>query len=56
MPFDGTDFPRRSGGSGRAVRRGHVIGVLILLLAALMLFLPISAGAIVDISRYLSGH
>jgi hypothetical protein len=58
MPFDATDFdpdPRPPQPPKRNVVKERVLCGLAMALALILLVLPISAGALVDMARYVSG-
>ncbi len=56
MPFDGAGWPKPQEGSGepRPSRRGELVGLVLLVTAALLLLLlPVSMAALVDLVAYL---
>ena len=54
MPFDGTDYrPEKQGPQKRPSLSDAVVCYGIAVFAAMMLLMPISVGALVDIVRYL---
>ena len=55
MPFDGTGFPHRRPGRGRATKGDYVVSFIIIAIAFGLLVMPISLTALVDIVRYVRG-
>jgi hypothetical protein len=59
MPFDATDFdpaPKPMPAPKRNLVKERVLCGLAMMLALFLLVLPISAGALVDMARYVGGR
>ncbi len=58
MPFDATDFdpaPKPAPPPKRNLVKERILCGLAMVLALILLVLPISAGALVDVARYVGG-
>ncbi len=55
MPFDGANFRDRREEPGRAARRERIWAVVVVVSAALMLVMPVSAEGLIDLVHYLRG-
>jgi len=58
MPFDATDFdpaPEPAPPPKRNLVKERILCGLVMVLALILLVLPISAGALVDVARYVGG-
>lgn len=56
MPFDGTDFPERCDPPRRPARDDNAATVIIVVIALILLAMPLSMTAFVDIVRYMRGN